>query len=120
MPVVVQQLNPATEQDLIDLGKIYQDAPNWLLPPYADAQQLIEQSLAQGTLIVARFNDRLLGAAVLQPAAEGWQLSHLCVRRVTRGRGVGSRLIDEAQRMAAEAGQALHFSAPDEHLKKAR
>ncbi|MBM7061074.1 acetyl-CoA sensor PanZ family protein [Pseudomonas sp. UL073] len=117
MPVIVERLSQPSDQDRADLAKIYADAPDWLLAPYADAAALIAAALAEGSLLAGRFNDRLLGAALLAPMTGHWQLSHLCVRRVTRGRGVGRRLLDEAQRLAQDAGQALHLAAPAGHLE---
>lgn len=116
MPVYVEYVRQPSAQDRSDLAKIYADAPAWLLAPHASAEALIEAGIATGTLIAGRFNDRLLGAALLQPG-ESWQLSHLCVRQITRHRGVGRRLLDESQRLAKEASKALHLAAPRDHLE---
>ena len=94
MPVYVECPAQLTEQDRQDLLKVYADAPEWLLPPFAAGAALIEQCLADGSLRVARFNGRLLGAARLQPVGDFLRLSHLCVRALTRGRGVARRLVD--------------------------
>ncbi|MGH8355656.1 MAG: acetyl-CoA sensor PanZ family protein, partial [Pseudomonas sp.] len=40
-----------------------------------------------------------------------------CVRQITRRRGVGRRLLDEAKRLAAEAGTPLYLAAPPDHLE---
>lgn len=117
MPVTVEAVGTPSPQDLIDLQKIYADAPDWLLHPYPDAQALLEAALADGSLIAGRFNDRLLGAARLQPGTPGWHLAHLCVRRVTRGRGVGRRLLDVARERAGAADAPLHLLAPAEQLE---
>ena len=117
MPVIVETLTEPSQQDLVDLAKIYADAPAWLLAPHADAEAMLRAALADGSLIVGRFNDRLLGAALLRRDTPHWQLSHLCVRKVTRRRGVGRRIIDEAQRLAAEAAQDLHLAAPADQLE---
>ncbi|MBU3059223.1 acetyl-CoA sensor PanZ family protein [Pseudomonas indica] len=117
MPVIVEAVSAPSEQDRTDLAKIYADAPAWLIAPHADVDSLINTCLGDGTFIAGRFNDRLLGAGRLQKYADRWVLSHLCVRRVTRGRGVGRRLLDEARRMAFEAGKPLHLAAPDGHLE---
>ena len=117
MPIVVETVNPPSAQDRLDLAKIYADAPDWLLAPYPSAQALIDAGLEHGSLIAGRFNDRLLGAALLQRGTDCWRLSHLCVRSITRQRGVARRLLDEAQRLAREAGQALHLAAPKDHLE---
>ncbi|WP_191489980.1 acetyl-CoA sensor PanZ family protein [Pseudomonas sp. FEN] len=117
MPIVVESLTEATYQDQQDLQKIYQDAPAWLFAPQADGQQLIETALADGSLIAGRFNDRLLGAARLERRADFWLLSQLCVRKVTRRRGVAERLVAEASRMAKLSGAQLRLLAPVGHLE---
>lgn len=117
MPVYVETVTQPSPQDRSDLAKIYADAPAWLLTPHASAEALIESALADGSLIAGRFNDRLLGAAVLQRGDSVWRLSHLCVRKLTRQRGVGRRLLEETQRLAAQAGKPLHLAAPAGHLE---
>lgn len=117
MPVYVESLTEPSQQDRTDLAKIFADAPDWLLAPHPSAEALIDSALAHGTLIAGRFNDRLLGAALLQRDAAHWQLSHLCVRKVTRNRGVGKRILEVSQRLAGEAGKDLHLAAPAEHLE---
>jgi len=117
MPVVVEIVSAPSAQDSADLAKIYADAPAWLLAPYADAEALIGAGIAQGELIAGRFNDRLLGAALLEKSEQRWRLSHLCVRAITRRRGVGRRLLDEAKRLADEAGKPLYLAAPKDHLE---
>lgn len=100
MPVYVERPTQLTEQDRQDLLKVYADAPDWLLPPYSDGASLIDQCLADGSLRVARFNGRLLGAVRLAPRGEELRLSHVCVRALTRERGVARRLFEEARREA--------------------
>lgn len=117
MPVQVETVSQPSAQDRLDLARIYADAPDWLLAPHADAQALIDAGLATGTLIAGRFNDRLLGAALLTRGDRPWQLSHLCVRAVTRRRGVGRRLLEQARAWAESAGQPLHLAAPPGHLE---
>ncbi|MCQ4311546.1 aspartate 1-decarboxylase autocleavage activator PanM [Pseudomonas stutzeri] len=117
MPVFVETLTEPSQQDRIDLAKIFADAPIWLLAPYADAAALIEAALTDGSLIAGRFNDRLLGAALLQRGEQHWRLSHLCVRKITRRRGVGKRILEESRRLAGEAGKMLHLAAPPEQLE---
>jgi len=112
MPIIVQALKDASYQDQQDLQKIYRDAPEWLLAPFSGEAELIESALADGTLIAGRFNDRLLGAARLQKHHDVWYLSHLCVRKVTRRRGVAERLVNQARKMASQAGAELRLLAP--------
>ena len=117
MPIIVELLNQATYQDQQDLQKIYRDAPEWLFAPFAGDLQLIEGCLLDGSLIAGRFNDRLLGAARLQQHHDVWHLSHLCVRKITRRRGVAERLVNEAQKMASQSGATLRLLAPAGHLE---
>ena len=117
MPIIVEPLNEATYQDQQDLQKIYRDAPDWLFAPFAGDLQLIEACLLDGSLIAGRFNDRLLGAARLQRHSDAWHLSQLCVRKVTRRRGVAERLVNEAQKMASQSGATLRLLAPAGHLE---
>ncbi|EJM14779.1 acetyltransferase (GNAT) family protein [Pseudomonas sp. GM18] len=117
MPIIVELLNQATYQDQQDLQKIYRDAPDWLFAPFTGDAGLIESCLRDGSLIAGRFNDRLLGAARLQRHHDTWHLSHLCVRKITRRRGVAERLVSEAQKMAAQSGATLHLLAPAGHLE---
>lgn len=117
MPVYVESIHEPSPQDRSDLAKIFADAPEWLLTPHTDAEALIAAGLADGSLVAGRFNDRLLGAALLKRGADVWQLSHLCVRKVTRRRGVGKRILEETARQAHEAGAQLRLAAPVEHLE---
>lgn len=117
MPVHVETVINPSAQDRTDLARIYADAPAWLFRPHADANALVEAGVAGGLLIAGRFNDRLLGAALLERFEDRWRLSHLCVRNITRGRGVAHRLLDEARRRAGETGMPLHLAAPADHLE---
>ncbi len=112
MPIVTDELHSATYQDQQDLQKIYRDAPPELFAPFVDAPALIEAGLSDNTLIAARFNDRLLGAAVVQRNNPVWLLSHLCVRKLTRRRGVAERLIVDAGKLAHQAGCELRLLVP--------
>ncbi|QRY80098.1 acetyl-CoA sensor PanZ family protein [Pseudomonas sp. PDNC002] len=120
MPVVVQHLTQPSEQDRQDLLKIYADAPDWLLTPFTDAGALVQCGLAEDRLLTGRFNDRLLGAAWIEREADVWHLSRLCIRRVTRGRGVARRLLEEAQRMAVLQGASLRLRTPADQAEAIR
>ncbi|HEX8592786.1 MAG TPA: acetyl-CoA sensor PanZ family protein [Pseudomonas sp.] len=116
MPIVVESLQSATYQDQGDLQKIYRDAPPEFFAPFASALQLIAAALDQDMLIAARFNDRLLGAACLHKHEGTWELSHLCVRALTRRRGVAERLVIHAQKSAMDAGCTLRLLTTVESL----
>ncbi|MCD5996722.1 acetyl-CoA sensor PanZ family protein [Pseudomonas sp. CDFA 602] len=109
MPVLVELISLPTYQDQEDLQKIYRDAPDDLFAPFVDASQLIETALTEQALLAGRFNDRLLGAALLQRSEKIWWMSHLCVRKPTRRRGVAERIVVHAQKLALEAGCELRL-----------
>ncbi len=114
MPVYFESAAQPSEQDLADLEKVYADAPSWLILPYADGTALISHGLTSNTLVTGRFNGRLLGAALLEKQADRWLLSHLCVRELTRKRGVARRILQEALRLAGEADTVLEVVIPED------
>ncbi|PQQ29369.1 aspartate 1-decarboxylase autocleavage activator PanM [Photorhabdus hindustanensis] len=86
MKLTIEQLTVLSTQDTIDLKKIW-------------PQQTPEQwqiYLKNGNkLFVARFNDRLLAAVKVTFSDQSGLLKDLCVREITRRRGVGLYLINE-------------------------
>lgn len=114
MPVYVESATTDHAQDQADLVKIYQDAPTWLFAPFVDATDLLSQAQAAGELVVGRFNSRLLGAGILHKEQDTWFLSHLCVRELTRQRGVARRILEEAQRLANENQVKLVLVIPNQ------
>lgn len=114
MPLIVESLLHPTEQDRLDLHNVFHAAPVEFWPPFVDAETLIKTGLANNWLLVGRFNDRLVSAALLSKTEGIWQLSHLCVRTPTRTRGIALRMLQEAQRIAAEHGCELQLFAPQQ------
>ena len=101
MPVTLHPVDrvawEADAQARTDLARIYADAPAERLPAPVDA--FIEQHLAAGhAFLCARFNDRLIGAVARRDDGTAWWLSHFCVRKPTRRRGVGTRRISSKKR----------------------
>ena len=98
MPVTLQIVDQAHweahDQVQLDLMRVYQDAPQERMPAET-VETFIQQHLAsQHRFGCAHFNDRLLGAVAMVEGEDGaWWLSDLCVRKTTRRRGVGSRLM---------------------------
>lgn len=85
MPVVIEKVLQPSPQDIIDLNKLYAEYAEGFT--YADLQQWLTTT-ADTVLYGARFNGRLVGAISLQQQQNTIQLNHLCVRAVTRRRGV--------------------------------
>jgi GNAT superfamily N-acetyltransferase len=87
MKLTIIRLQLFSDQDRIDLGKIW---------PSQDPRRA--PSGRSSPIYAARFNERLLGAVrVTLHGVEG-ELSALCVREVTRRRGVGQYLVEEVLR----------------------
>jgi len=105
-----------------DLQKIYSEAEplrRTLFDQELDAQGFIDQALQadNNCFAAALFNDHLIGAVLLSRLPDEWQLRHLCVRSVTRRRGVGSQLM---ALVAAQAQQkAVRLCVPNENLTHA-
>ena len=95
MPVLLEQISQPNPQDIEDLRKIYSDYPS-IGDSTADGW-LEQQFEKPGFLMAGRFNGRLLAALWVTPintaGNNDWSLEHLCVRNITRRRGVASQLI---------------------------
>lgn len=114
MPVTLHHVDRAAweadAQVQVDLARIYADAPQERLPSAVDA--FIDDHLAAGhAFLCARFNDRLLGAVAVRDDGVAWWLSHFCVRKPTRRRGVGSRLLLLVGEAAGAKGRPLRAEA---------
>ncbi|WP_355661050.1 acetyl-CoA sensor PanZ family protein [Halomonas salifodinae] len=114
MPVTLHRVDHATwaadAQVALDLSRIYADAPAQRLPLPAD--DYIRQHLeSRGTFCCARFNDRLLGAVAVMEDPEAWWLANICVRKTTRRRGVGSRLLALVGEAANREGRVLRIAS---------
>lgn len=92
MPVFIEKVTSPSEQDLIDLDKLYKDYPTDFR--FSKLQQLLQQQ-PQTTLYGARFNGRLLAALTVNACGN---IDHLCTRAVTRQRGVGKELLRQLLR----------------------
>lgn len=114
MPVTLQHVDQARweadAQTRLDLVRIYHDAPDDRMPPHT-VEPFIERHLhARHAFACALFNARLLGAVALKEAEDGaWWLSDLCVRKTTRRRGVGSRLMALLGAEAKAEGRVLRI-----------
>ena len=84
MKLTIIRLDTFSDQDRICLGKIW------------PAQTPNEQHLDENhRLYAARFNERLLAAVKVTINGSQGTLNSLCVREVTRRRGVGQYLVEE-------------------------
>ena len=86
MKLTILRLQQLSDQDRIDLGKIW---------PHVDGDALQKKLNENHRLYAARFNARLLAAVELDIRGTQGELSGLEVRDVTRRRGVGRYLLEE-------------------------
>lgn len=89
-------------QLIIDLQKLYNS--------YLAEQQLTEQTLiselsAKDHLYyVTMFNERHIGAVKVQIQDKSAHLSRLCIRDITRRRGVGKNLLSQVEKLLKNQG----------------
>ena len=89
MKLTIQKLDSLSPQDVLDLAKI------WPEQSPAEWQSWLSGNRA---LFAAKFNERLLAAVCITLNGGEGELSALCVREVTRRRGVGQYLVEEVLR----------------------
>jgi len=112
MPIICQLVQTPSAQDRIDIHKIFRDYPEPVNPTDVDAW------LDAGELYAASFNDRLLGACRLTSQADRWQVDYLCVRALTRRRGVAYKLVLDLKQLANDSNRTLSCHVPS-HLEAA-
>ena len=94
LSVFIPQLTP---QLLIDFKKLYQGhLPDTELSDKSLVDNLIENKNLQ--LFVTKFNDRHLGAVKVELQENNAVLSGLCIREVTRRRGIAKNLLREIEK----------------------
>ncbi|ASV57332.1 hypothetical protein LJPFL01_3969 [Lelliottia jeotgali] len=87
MKLTILRLVSFSDQDHIDLGKIW--------PEYSPSSLAVDET---HRIYAARFNERLLGAVRVTLSGTQGALDSLRVREITRRRGVGQYLIEELTR----------------------
>lgn len=87
MKLTIIRLETFSDQDRICLGKIW--------PGQVPAESALDDA---HRLYAARFNERLLAAVRVTLNEHQGELRDLCVREVTRRRGVGQYLLEEVMR----------------------
>jgi len=92
MKLTIERLTVLSQQDVIDLEKIWPQQA--LVPgPLTDSRMLF----------AARFNARLLAAVKVEVTGSTAVMTGFTVREVTRRRGVGRYLLEETLRRLPEA-----------------
>ncbi len=118
LPIHLQWLEKPSEQDNLDLDKLYADAPSDWFPqdPHIKGSAWALQQVNQGANIaLGRFNDRIVSAARLVAQSDSaapaytYQIEQVCVRNVTRKRGVAKQLLVRLCQWANETQVALYI-----------
>ena len=119
MPVHLEHVTQPSEQDWIDLGKIYSDAPKEWLSDNNDIKGSLQALLDQGIWFISgRFNARLLGAMRAEKEGNRITLSHFCVRNITINRGVAHQMLHHMGIWADTNGYTLIAKQVPEDLAK--
>lgn len=113
MPVILEQITKPSPDDLKDLIAIYQDYPYKTCPEGENSTaQWIESKLSQQQhLLTGRFNGRLITAIWATITPQGMQLHDLCVRGLTRRRGVARQFLTLIAKQAQEEQQSVLIDA---------
>ncbi|WP_211824179.1 aspartate 1-decarboxylase autocleavage activator PanM [Proteus terrae] len=107
MKLTIEKLTQLSEQDRIDLGKIWQDVRY---------QSTLKNEINnENILFVARFNERLLAACWVKLSDKKAVISDFMVREVTRRRGVGHYLLTQCLSVYPDihCWQAISLSAEE-------
>ncbi len=122
MPVYLEWVEQPSEQDWIDLGKLYKEVPGQWYSDYG--VETVQDYVAahggddQRLLAAGRFNDRLITTASLVPVEQGYAIQHLAVRAVTQGRGVARQLVVRLAQWADANQITLVVNADEPELSK--
>lgn len=95
-------------QLLIDLQKIYENTlPEKSLTTQALSNEIIESA---SQLFVTMFNERHLGAVKVSIDTTKATLSQLCIRDITRRRGIGKNLLKQIEKQLVSNGiQSIQY-----------
>ncbi|MBL4826238.1 MAG: acetyl-CoA sensor PanZ family protein [Spongiibacteraceae bacterium] len=105
MPVILEKMTKPSAQDSLDLIKIYQNDTERTID---ECPEWINKQMAIGKhLFAGRFNGRLVACIWVTPSPKWWQLESLCVRDITRRRGVARQLLTLLTREALAKGVSL-------------
>lgn len=110
MPIQLENLQQPCAEEMKDLVKIYQDTLN---QPDQAVETWVNERLKQGLqLFTGRFNSRLLVAIWTNHTEHGWELEQLCVRAITRRRGVARQLLQLLIKQAHSQNITLYINDP--------
>jgi GNAT superfamily N-acetyltransferase len=118
LPVHLKWLDFPSEQDCVDLEKLYADAPvDWLQGSNkANAADWALAKVATGEqMALGYFNDRIVCGAWLMRKSESatgtydYEIKQLCVRAITRDRGVAKQLLVRLCQWATESKLVLYI-----------
>ena len=111
MPVFIVKADATTLAEnpswLVDLHKIYAEMLDEEAPAFIEKTLEYSKTQPNCWFAGALFNDHLLGAALVVESGNIWQLSYLSVRKTTRRRGVGTRLLSVLTAQAAERDASI-------------
>ncbi len=123
LPVHLEWVESPSEQDWIDLNKLYKDSPSDWCDDQSEnrAQTYVAHKQQQGYKVAAgRFNDRLIVVAALKVNVEkvnAYYIDDMCVRALTRERGVAKQLMVRLCQWSDQQKCSLWIEDPAAKLK---
>lgn len=95
MPVTISRVDLDDPAQRADLEKIYADSPVWMRRDLSPEDFLERWIVPCDQIWGGWFNGRILGAVGIRDTDEGQQLIGICVRKVTRRRGVAYQMMEQ-------------------------
>ena len=102
MPVILRKVTSPEGQDHIDLTKTFGELQELIIADQVvnnspeNTEQLLQAYSKPDShwIACAFFNDRIIGAMTVEESTGQFKINNLVIRKVTRDRGVGHRLLD--------------------------
>ncbi|MCH8552717.1 MAG: PanM family protein [Natronospirillum sp.] len=94
MSVTVEKIDLNDEAQRSDLEKIYEDSPGWMRRNLESGDFIKKWLEPCSEIWGGCYNGRIIGAVGLRETDQGLQLIGLCVREVTRRRGVAFDMME--------------------------
>lgn len=108
-----------SDQDKIDLNKILIELPQYSGSSPEQLSSAVSDLCQRYDLVSGYFNERILAACWLKQTDSHTEVKNLCVRSVTRRRGVGKKLLIDLQQLLSADNKPFSCDERDSELAQA-
>jgi len=121
MPVTIESKSVLSQDELLGVRNVYKDVPEWSLPKHVTTSSFCEWlnvtfQKCDAIFYTAKFNGSVIGSAIVcDYGDETVFFERVCVNKITRGRGVGKRLVDVLSSVPLGAGRKINIVFPADH-----